>query len=97
MRRLFFILICAGMSIFAAKGQSPRPVVVPALSPAAVVPPASKAAPGVDSVSMPLTIKTLEEMKAANEEMLKKQEAALEQLDALQKAANEIKIFGKRG
>ena len=73
------------MSIFSAKAQSPAPVVVPALSPA------------VDSVLLPLTIKMLQEMKAANEEMLKKQEAALQKLDELQKAADEVKIFSKRG
>ena len=39
----------------------------------------------------------LQEIKAANEEMLKKQEAALQQLDELQKAADEIKVFSKRG
>jgi len=83
------------MSIFSAKAQSPAPV-VPALSPA-VVSPTPKAVPVVDSVSLPLTIKMLQEMKAANEEMLKKQEAALQKLDELQKAADEIKVFTKRG
>ena len=85
------------MSIFLAQAQSPAPVVIPALSPAAIVSPTPKAAPAADSVSLPLTIKTLQEMKEANEEMLKKQEAALQQLDELQKAADEIKIFTKRG
>ena len=35
-------------------------------------------------------------MKVANDELLKKQEAALQRLDELQKAADELKIFGKR-
>jgi len=39
----------------------------------------------------------LQEMKTANEDMLKKQEATLQQLDGLQKAADEVKIFSKRG
>ncbi len=95
-RQLFFISIFAAMSIFSAKAQSPAPVVVPALSPA-VVSPTPKAVAVVDSVSLPLTIKMLQEMKAANEEMLKKQEAALQKLDELQKAADEIKVFTKRG
>jgi len=85
------------MSIFAAPAQSPAPVVIPALSPAAIVSPTPKTAPAADSVSLPLTIKMLQEIKAANEEMLKKQEAALQQLDELQKAADEIKVFSKRG
>jgi hypothetical protein len=36
-------------------------------------------------------------MKATNEETLKKQQAALQQLDDLQKAAEQLKTFGKRG
>jgi hypothetical protein len=96
-RQPLFILLFAATSIFAARAQSPAPVVVPALSPAAIISPTSKTAPAVDSVSLPLTIKTLQEMKAANEEILKKQEAALQQLDELQKAADEIKVFSKRG
>jgi len=35
-------------------------------------------------------------MKTANAEVLKKQEATLQALEELQKAADEIKIFGKR-
>jgi len=96
-RQLFFISIFAAMSIFVAKAQSPAPVVVPALSSPAIVSPTPKAAPAVDSDSLPLAIKMLQEMKTANEEMLKKQEATLQQLDELQKAADEVKIFSKRG
>ena len=36
-------------------------------------------------------------MKAANAETLKKQETTLQQLDELQKAAEQIKVFTKRG
>jgi hypothetical protein len=36
-------------------------------------------------------------MKATNAETLKKQEAVLQQLDELQKAAEQMKAFGKRG
>ena len=84
------------MSIFVAKAQSPAPIVVQAASPANVSS-TPKVTPVVDSDSLSLTIKALQEMKAANEEMLEKQEAALQQLDDLQKAADEIKIFTKRG
>jgi hypothetical protein len=94
-RQLFSISIFAAMSIFAAKAQSPAPVIVPAVSPA-IVSATPTAAAVVDSNSLPLTIKMLQEMKAANEDMLKKQEVALQQLDDLQKAADEIKVFGKR-
>ena len=39
----------------------------------------------------------LQAMKAANEETLRKQAATLEQLDALEKEADQIKISTKRG
>lgn len=41
-------------------------------------------------------IKVLQETKAANENLLKKQEAMLQQLDELQKAAEQLKTFSKR-
>ncbi len=84
------------MAIFAARAQSPAPVVVATTSPVPVVSSTSKAAPAVNSVSMPLALKALQEIRLANEEMLKKQEAALQQLDELQKAADEVKFFSKR-
>ena len=54
------------------------------------------AAPAPVSESVPVALKQLQELKTANEELLKKQEAALQRLEELQKAADEIKIFGKR-
>jgi len=81
-RRVFFISIFAALAILAGQAQSPTPVVVQSVA--------------ADTESLPATLKLLQEMKTANEEMLKKQEAALQRLDELQKAADEIKIFGKR-
>ena len=81
-RRLFFISIFAALAILAGQAQSPTPAVVQSVA--------------TDTESLPATLKLLQEMKATNEEMLKKQEAALQRLDELQKAADEIKIFGKR-
>jgi hypothetical protein len=66
----------------AADAQSPAPATV------RIVP--------ADTESMPAAIKLLQETKAANEEILKKQEAALQRLEELQKAADEVKIFSKR-
>jgi hypothetical protein len=82
MKRFFLISILAAIAIFAGHGQSPGPATAPA---AAFV-----------SDSLPVALKQLQEMKTANEELLKKQQAALQQLEELQKAADEIKIFGKR-
>jgi hypothetical protein len=43
------------------------------------------------------TLVTLQAMKAANDEILKQQKATLEKLDEMEKAANEIRIYTKRG
>ncbi len=88
--------IFAAMSVFAAKAQSPAPIVVQAASAATV---SSTTSPPVaqDSEALQAALKSLQEIKTANEETLKKQEATLQQLDELQKAADQVKIFGKRG
>jgi hypothetical protein len=47
--------------------------------------------------SIPDAIKQLEQIKAANDEVLAKQKTALEKLDELQDAADQLRIFAKRG
>ncbi len=95
-RRALFISIFAAISVFAAKAQSPAPIVVQAASAETV---SSTTSPPVaqDSEALQAALKSLQEIKTANEETLKKQEATLQQLDELQKAADQVKIFGKRG
>jgi len=51
-------------------------------------------APASDSKTM---LQALQAMEIMNEATIKKQEAALANLDELQKAAEELKIFSKRG
>ena len=46
---------------------------------------------------MAASIKELQELKARNDELLKDQQAALDQLDELQKEAEQLRIFSKRG
>ena len=75
--------------------QSPKPIVVQAATPGAA-PSRAPAAPESSS-SLSAALKMLQEMKAANEETLRKQAAMLEQLDALEKTAEQIKIFSRRG
>jgi hypothetical protein len=83
MKRLFILMsIFSAFAFLAADAQSPTPAPVP------VIP--------IDTESLPASIKLLQELKTSNEEILKKQEAALQQLEELQKAADEIKIFSKR-
>ena len=73
--------------------QSPIPVIVPAVTPAAA-PKVATTPASADSAAA--VLKSLQEMKAANEETLRKQTATLEQLDELEKLAEQIKIYTKR-
>ena len=82
-----------------AGAQSPAPIIVqPANSTATATSTSSKpVAATTDVQSIPDAIKLLEKIKAANDEVLAKQKAALEKLDELQDAADQLRIFAKRG
>jgi len=99
-RRILFITLIAAWSLIVTvanvTSQSPAPIVVQAASPATAT---STTTPAVtkDADSVQAAIKTLQQMKAANDEILSKQKAALERLNELQQAADQLKIFAKRG
>ena len=91
---LVFALTLAFVSN-ALRAQSPTPIIVQAVTATTASPtpiPAAK-----DSEPNPIAMRMLQQMKAANEDVLKKQEATLQRLDEIQKAAEQLKIFSKRG
>jgi cell division septation protein DedD len=91
------VVIALGISpLIGSPAQSPAPVVVQAATPAPPKPATAPANSGAAADAKPM-LQLLQEMQATNAATLKKQQAALETLDALQKAAEEIKIFSKRG
>jgi hypothetical protein len=94
MRRTISLLgIAVAFSLAALNAQTSAPLVVQAAPGATTpTPPAAPAATGASPA-----LQLLQALKAANEETLKKQEATLIQLDELQKAADQIKIYTKRG
>lgn len=94
-RKLALICLIVPLAFGIIRAQSPT-VVVQAASPAPVASTIATPPLALDSKSLPTLLKLLQEMKATNEETLKKQEAALQQLDDLQKAAEQIKAFSKR-
>lgn len=49
-----------------------------------------------DTQSISAAIQVLDQIKAANDEVLAKQKGALERLDELQQAAEQLQIFAKR-
>jgi hypothetical protein len=92
---IFFFVLFAAFAI--TKAQSPTPVIVQAANttaPKSTTPETSAAA---DVQSIPDAIKLLEKIKAANDEVLAKQKAALEKLEEVQDAADQLRIFAKRG
>jgi hypothetical protein len=89
-------LALAALGVCFANAQQPTPqmiIIQAAGAPAAATP---APPPPVETATIEAAIKLLEQTKAANEETLKKQEALLEQLDEIQKAAEQLKVFSKR-
>ena len=98
MRSLKFFGLIAIVAFSAAQAQSPQssaPIIVQAAS--AIPAKSTSSAPVAAASSVPEAIKLLEQLKAANDEVLAKQKAALEKLDELQEAADQLRIFAKRG
>lgn len=79
--------------------QSPTPIVVQAANSAAAATSTTSrpAATGDDLQSLSAAIRILEQIKAANDDVLAKQKAALEKLDELKENADQLQIFAKRG
>ena len=91
--RIFIIsaalLACAVIGV--AQTSEPTPITLQA---------ATTPAPAEDAkqqAEMAENIKQLQELKAQNDEILKQQQAALDALDELQKDAEQIRIYSKRG
>jgi hypothetical protein len=93
MKRFFALASFAAALAAGAFAQSPI-IVQPANAPAAVQPRGTPAK--TDDDDLVDAIKSLQEMKAANEELLQKQQATLQALDELQKQADQLRIYSKR-
>ena len=94
--QISLLLAVVALAATTLSAQTPAPVVVQAVGPAAA-PVAQPGAPAAAGASGQAALQLLNSMKAANAEILKKQEATLVQLDELQKAAEQLKIYSKRG
>jgi hypothetical protein len=90
--RVFIISvgILAGAVIGIAQTSEPIPVPMQAATPALM-------ADAKQQAEMAENIKQLQELKAQNDEILKQQQAALDALDELQKEADQMRIYSKRG
>ena len=96
MRTTILSVLIAVVAVSVGNAQTPAPIVVQAVSPATTTT-RSAVTTGVTTTSDPTTLKALQAIKAANDEMLKQQAATLQKLDEMEKAANDIRIYTKRG
>ena len=95
MRTFILSIIACALALSGINAQSQTPIVVPAMTPATTKQTPVTAA--VATAATQTTLKALQAMKAANDEILKQQKATLEKLDEIEKAANELRIYTKRG
>ncbi|HEY1770839.1 MAG TPA: hypothetical protein VGG02_11370 [Chthoniobacterales bacterium] len=98
MKTLFLSAIVALALLRFATAQTPAPVILQAANapPAAAAAATPKAQAASDAPDLKSMLGLLQEMQTANTELLQKQQATLQALDDLQKAAEEIKSYGKR-
>jgi len=89
-----FAVIFSALSLLSTRGQTSVPTILQAAAPTPAVVAKSPAAPEID---LKAALQLLQDMQATNAATIKKQEAALAVLDELEQAANELKIFSKRG
>ncbi len=95
--RFLALLFVFSLTIGAIEAQSPPPdVVIQAATPGPAKAKTSGAS-GPATGDLKAILQLVQQMKATNAATIKKQQATLEMLDELQKAADELKIFSKRG
>lgn len=87
----------AAVSVTHAQTQAPMVVVPAAAAPATAKQTAAVAPVDAGTYSVEASLKALQQLKAANDELLQKQAATLQQLEDAEKAAEQMKIYSKRG
>ena len=95
-RKIIFGSLALALAFCSAHAQTPAPVVVQAV-PTAVAPAAAQRVSADAGAPVQAALQALQLLKATNDEILKKQAATLLQLEEMEKAAEQIKIYSKRG
>lgn len=93
MKARFALLL---LLVVSASAQSPTQPMIVVQAASTAPTPTTTAVVTQDASAARSALQALEQMKAANADTLKKQEALLQQLDELQKAADQIRIFSHR-
>ena len=91
--RYLALFLATALTLHSVRAQTAAPIVVPAAPPAAA-PVVTTAGPTLESS---VNESQLLELKAGNEEILKRQQATLEALDQIISDAEQLRIFSKRG
>ncbi|MDQ2867735.1 MAG: hypothetical protein M3R59_04885 [Verrucomicrobiota bacterium] len=94
MRTLTLVCIIGLLAASVVAQQNEVVVAAANASAPAPVAPAAKVTSDADFSEM---MKILQAMKLQNDETLKKQQAAMDALDELEKQADQVRIFSKRG
>ena len=95
MRTLRVFMISMAMLTFAVIGIAQTPEPTPLAVPPQPAPATVDAAK--EQAELAANIKELQELKALNDEILKQQQAALDTLEQLEKEADQMRIYSKRG
>ena len=94
--RVFTIVLALLACAVVGVAQTPEPSPTP-LSAELTPTPTPPAEIAKEQAELAANIKQLQELKTQNEEILKQQQATLDALDELEKAAEQIRIYSKRG
>jgi hypothetical protein len=96
-RQFLTALIALSALVAPLRAQTPVPIVVPAAGSATgSSQPQVRSAVAVDANDPAKVLQQLQQMKAANEETIRKQEAILHRLDELQNATEQLRILTSR-
>jgi hypothetical protein len=101
MMRIRFALVVAALTVSVARMQAQTPLQqvtpqVPTVPNRAVTVSSGSAAAMDEDATAKAILQTLLQLKAANDEILKRQIAALSQLDEVAKAADQLKVYTSR-
>jgi hypothetical protein len=90
-------IIVLAVACGTSKAQSPAPIVVQAATAATPAPAPAQTQGAPEPASVQSALKVLEELKIKNDDVLRKQEATLQQLDDIVHAVEQLRIYSKRG
>jgi hypothetical protein len=96
MKAQLFLTFCAvSLSVLSVRAQAPaQPTAATAYRvPAAAAVPPTVTGGTQDAASTAAMLKALQQLKSANDELLKRQAAALQRIEEIEKTAEQVKVY----